>query len=256
MKIAVSGKGGAGKTTVSSLLCRALEAKGREVIAVDADSNPNLACALGVPDFEKIIPLAEMKDLIREKTGAEKGSVGAYFKMNPDVSDIPERFRHSVGKVQLLVMGSVTRGNSGCACPEYVLIRSLISYLLLNRDQDMVIDMEAGLEHLGRGVTEKVDVLFVVVRPNRVSGITASRICKLARDMNIKNILAIGNGIRNERDKQYLQQQVRELEFAGFFPDSDMVRDYDREGKDIFTIQELRYNADKLIAHISETSDG
>ena len=256
MKIAVSGKGGAGKTTVSSLLCRALEAKGREVIAVDADSNPNLACALGVPDFEKIIPLAEMGDLIREKTGAEKGSVGAYFKMNPDVSDIPERFRHSVGKIQLLVMGSVTRGNSGCVCPEYVLIRNLISYLLLNGDQDMVIDMEAGLEHLGRGVTEKVDMLFIVVRPSKVSGITASRICKLAKDINIRKILGIGNGIRSERDKEYLQDQVKELEFSGFFPDSDLVTDYERAGKDIFTIPEFRHNADKLIAHISETADG
>ena len=226
------------------------------MIAVDADSNPNLACALGIPGFEEITPLAEMDDLIREKTGAEKGSYGAYFKMNPDVSDIPERFKHSSGKVQLLVMGSVTRGNAGCVCPEYVLIKNLISYLLLNRDQDMVIDMEAGLEHLGRGVAEKVDVLFIVAQPNRVSTLTASRIYGLAKEIKIKNVLGIGNEIRDEQDKEYLREQVKEFEFSGFFPACDLMREYEREGKNIFTIPELRNSAEKLIGNISETANG
>ena len=256
MKIAVSGKGGVGKTTISSLICRALEAGGRDVIAVDADSNPNLAFALGVPGFEEITPLADMEDLIREKTGAEKGSYGAYFKMNPNVSDIPDRFKHTLGGIQLLVMGSVTKGNSGCVCPEYVLIKSLIAYLLLNRDQDMVIDMEAGLEHLGRGVTEKVDVLLIVAQPNKVSTMTASRIHALAKDINIKNVLGVGNGIRDDDDKEFLRNEVKEFEFCGFFPACDLIRNYEREGKDIFTIPDLRGNAEQLIACISEIADG
>ena len=252
MKIAVSGKGGTGKTTISALLCRGLEAAGRDVIAVDADSNANLAYALGVENPEEITPLAEMEELISEKTGAKKGGYGAYFKMNPDVSDIPERFQRSAGGVKLLVMGSVEQGGTGCACPEYVLMRALIAHLLLNSGEDMVIDMEAGLEHLGRGVTEKVDVLLIVVRPDRVSCVTGARIHKLAKDIRIKNIRGLANGVRDGEDRAFLADQVRDFEIMGFLPYSDEVATCEREGRSTFDIPGFRENVTPLIDQIIE----
>ncbi len=256
MKIAVSGKGGTGKTTISALLCRALEAAGHEVIAVDADSNANLAYALSVPEPEKITPLAEMEDLVREKTGAEKGRYGAYFKMNPEVSDIPERFKHASGKVKLLVMGSVDRGGAGCACPEYVLIKALIGYLLLNKNEDMVVDMEAGLEHLGRGVTEKVDALLVVVQPSRVSCVTARRVHRLARDIRVKNVFGVGNGIRSEEDRKFLEKEVKEFEFLAFLPYSEDLADCEREGGNVFELPGFGDSASALVDRVVEATNG
>jgi len=254
MKIAVSGKGGVGKTTISALLCRALESGGREVLAIDADSNPNLAYALRLPQPEQITPLAEMEELIQEKTGAKKGSYGTYFRMNPDVSDIPERFQHQSGKIRLLVMGSTKQGGGGCACPEFVLVKSLIGHLLLNRNQDLIIDMEAGLEHLGRGVTEKVDLLLVVAQPDRVSCLTASRIYKLAKDIQIQKVYGVANMIGSEQDKEYVRRQVPEFEFLAYLPPCGDLKNYEREGKDIFAIPELQENARKLIERIQEVA--
>lgn len=255
MKIAVSGKGGVGKTTVAGLLCRAIEARGRSVIAIDADSNPNLAYALGLP-ADKITPLAEMKDLIREKVGVEKGSYGAYFQMNPDVSDIPARFRYTAGNVQLLVMGAIPRGNGGCACPEYTLIRSLVSYLLLNEKQDLVIDMEAGLEHFGRGVTEKVDALLVVTLPNKVSCLTASRVHKLASDLGITRIHAIGNQVKDDRDKDFIITELRDFDHFTFLPHFAGMAECERAGRNAFDTPELKQSADKLLALVAEMHNG
>jgi len=254
MKIAVSGKGGVGKTTISALLCRTLESEGREVLAIDADSNPNLAYALRLPQPERITPLAEMEGLIQEKTGAKKGSYGTYFRMNPEVSDIPERFQQRVGKIGLLVMGSTKQGGGGCACPEFVLVKALISHLLLNQNQDLVIDLEAGLEHLGRGVTEKVDLLLVVAQPDRVSCLTASRIWKLARDIQIQKVYGVANRVASEQDREYLRRQVPEFPFLAHFPLCGDLKHYEREEKDIFAIPELRENARKLIERIQEVA--
>ncbi|MHC4916288.1 MAG: ATP-binding protein [Planctomycetota bacterium] len=255
MKIAISGKGGAGKTTLSALVCRALEAAGRDVIAVDADSNSNLAYALAVPDPEKITPLADMEDLIREKTGAEKGQYGVYFKMNPEVSDIPERFQLESGRVRLLVMGSVREGGTGCVCPEYVLVKNLIAHLLLNKSEDMVVDMEAGLEHLGRGVTEKVDALLVVVRPSRVSCVTARRVRKLAGDIGVKRVFAVGNGVRTGADEDYVAREAGDLDFLGFIPYSAQLAEYEREGRGAFELPELRERASALVERITEAGN-
>jgi len=256
MKLAVSGKGGAGKTTIASLLCRGLESRGREVIAIDADSNPNLAGALGFPAPEQITPLSEMKDLIRQKMGIERGAFAPYFRMNPDVADIPNRFRLTSGTVQLLVMGAIARGDSGCACPEFSLIRSIISYLLLNKDQDMVVDMEAGLEHLGRGVAEKVDALLIVVQPDRVSCLTAARIHQLARDLHIRNVYGVGNRIAGDGDLDYLQRQALPFQFISYFPACGLVRQSERDGSNLFAIPALRQEAENLIAHLAEKADG
>jgi CO dehydrogenase maturation factor len=255
MKIAISGKGGTGKTTLAALLCRALEAAGRDVVAVDADSNPNLAWALGVPDAGNVTPLAEMEDLIREKTGAEKGRYGAYFKMNPEVADIPGRFQLELGKVHLLVMGSVEQGGTGCVCPEYVLIRNLIAHLLLNSNQDMVVDMEAGLEHLGRGVTDRVDALLVVVGPNRVSCLTARRVRKLAGDIGVRRVLGVGNGVRSAADEEYITREAGDLDFLGFIPHSEGLAESERQGREAFALPELRERASALVERITEAAN-
>ena len=240
MKIAVSGKGGTGKTTISALLCLALEAEGRNVIAVDADSNPTLAHALGRADAEAIMPLTQMDGLIREKTGAEKGRYGAYFRMNPDVSDIPERFQAVEGKVRLLTMGPVDQGGGGCACPGFVLVKALVSHLFLNAEEDMVVDMEAGVEHLGRGVAEKVDALLVVVRPDRASCLTAGRIRKLAGQIGIRNLYAIGNAIRGSEEREFLEKRVPGFEFLAFLPFCEEAAGYERQGKACFGLAEMR----------------
>lgn len=247
MKIAISGKGGVGKTTVSALLCHALARRGRDVIAMDADSNPNLAFVLGVPGYEDITPLSDMDDLIEEKTGARKGNYGVYFKMNPEVADIPDRFKYTVDGIQVLVMGSVVHAASGCACPEYVLIKSLISYMLLNRSQDMIIDMEAGLEHLGRGVTEKVDALLIVLNPNKVSCLTAERIFGLAKELRIKNVFGVGNQLRDDSDREFILEQVRRFDMLTFFPSTPIIKHCERAGKDIFAIPDLSKVADELV---------
>jgi len=158
--------------------------------------------------------------------------------------------------VQLLVMGAIARGDSGCACPEFALIRSLISYLLLNKDQDMVVDMEAGLEHLGRGVAEKVDALLIVVQPDRVSCLTAIRIHQLARDLHIQNICGIGNRITGDSDLQYLQRQALPFQFISYFPACDLIRQSERDGSNLFAIPALRQEAENLIAHLAEKADG
>jgi len=256
MKIAIAGKGGAGKTTISALVCRALDAAGREVIALDGDSNANLACALGIPGADEITPLSEMADLIREKTGAEKGRYGAYFKMNPDVADIPGRFKHTSGRIQLLVMGSVTQAGGGCVCPAYVLIKHLVAYLLPNSEQDFVVDMEAGLEHLGRGVTEKVDALLVVVRPTRVSRLTALRIHGLAKDLKIPRIAAVGNGIRNSDDERFLRDGLPGIELLACFPFSEELAAREHEGTDGFAIKELKDSAEALLGELMEVRHG
>jgi len=254
MKIAVSGKGGAGKTTVAALLARALEAAGRDVLAVDADPNATLAYALGLHEPEGITPLAEMEDLIREKTGAEKGRYGAYFRMNPEVSDIPERFKLVSGRVSLLVMGVPARGGAGCACPEYVLIKNLIGHLLLNGTEEMLIDMEAGLEHLARGVTEKVDALLVVLRPDRASCLTASRISDLAGDLRIRRVLGIGNAVRSQRDKTYIAKTAADIDILGFIPWCDEVQEYERKGKAAFEIPRMREGIEDIIGKIVEVA--
>jgi len=202
---------------VAALLCMAYERAGKDVIALDGDSNPNLAHYLGVDSPEKIVPLAEMEELVRERTGARKGAYGMYFKMNPRVDDFPERFCTRVGRIRLLTMGAVSRGGGGCACPEYVLLKNLVAHLLLNRNETLVMDMEAGLEHLGRGVTESVDVLLVVLNPDRVSILTGDRIKRLAGDIGVKRIVGVANRVESKGEEEYIRAHTS-LEVVGSLP--------------------------------------
>ncbi|MFH1707340.1 MAG: AAA family ATPase [Planctomycetota bacterium] len=254
LKIAISGKGGTGKTTTSALLALVMAEQGRPVIAIDGDTNANLAYALGVPEPEKIVPLIEMNALIEERTGAQKGKYGAYFQMNPRVDDIPDRFSVTVNGVKLLVMGSVTAAGGGCACPEYVLLKNLVGHMLLNRSETLILDMEAGLEHFGRAVTTGVDVLLVIVNPDTVSLVTAGRVRTLAAGLGIKHVYAVGNRVRNDADRDFIAGRAG-MEVLGYLPHFPAIEALQREGRPPVTA-ESRTAIATIIKHLEEKHHG
>jgi len=218
MKIAISGKGGVGKTLLASLLAQILAKSGYSVLAIDADPDANLAATLGFPHPEKIVPISEMKDLIAERTETQPGKAGAYFKLNPKVDDLPEKYWQQLDGIKLMVMGRIKRGGSGCYCPENALLKALISHLLLARNELIIIDMEAGIEHLGRATASAVDKLIIVVEPGRRSLETAQTIKGLAQDLGLQNIAVVGNKVRSPADKQFLISSLPGFEFLGFIP--------------------------------------
>jgi len=227
MKIAISGKGGVGKTLLASLLCKTFAESGYSVLAIDADPDSNLAATLGFPHPEKIIPLSEMKTLIEERTGARPGQVGSFFKLNPKVDDLPERYSVTYNGIRLMVMGKIKKGGSGCYCPEDALLGALVTHLLLSRDEIVIIDTEAGIEHLGRATAKAVDKLIVVVEPGRRSIETAYRINKLARDIGLQNIAIVGNKIRSQPEKEFLVSSLPGFELLGFIPYDQALVDAD-----------------------------
>jgi CO dehydrogenase maturation factor len=232
-KIAVSGKGGVGKTTLSAMLARQYAAEGVPVLAIDADPDANLAAALGVPPDvgDHLTPIAEMSDLIEERTGAKPGTQGAYFRLNPKVSDLPDRYALHHEGVRLMVMGTVDRGGGGCACPENVLLKALMTHLLIQRDDAVILDMEAGVEHLGRGTAASVDAMIVVVEPGQRSVQTAHHVQQLARDIGITRCYVVGSKVRSERDREFIRERVSPLPVLGFMSYSPLVADADLEGR-------------------------
>ncbi len=227
MKIAISGKGGVGKTLLASLLAQIFASSGYSVLAIDADPDANLAAALGFPHPEQIVPISEMKDLIAERTGTTPGQMGAYFRMNPRVDDMPEKYWQSLDGIRLMVMGRPKKGGSGCYCPENALLKALMSHLLLARNEVIIMDMEAGIEHLGRATASAVDRLIVVVEPGRRSLDTAHTIQGLARDIGLSNIAMVGNKVRGQSDIDFLTASLPGMEFLGFIPYDQMVVDAD-----------------------------
>jgi CO dehydrogenase maturation factor len=251
MKIAISGKGGVGKTTLSACLAKYYANKKFKVIAVDADPDANLASALGL-SYEKavkIVPLVEMKALIEERTGAKSGEYGAYFKLNPKVDDIPQSFGVDVNGVRLLVAGTIKAGGSGCYCPENVLLKRLFKYLVLERDEVVVLDMEAGIEHLGRGTCENMDMLIVVIEPGLRSVQTAYAVKKMAADLGIRSNYIVINKIRNNEEKELLLESLKEFEVLGDLPYSEKVRESDLKNYSPCTSDEKFANAIEKIAN-------
>ena len=227
MKIAISGKGGVGKTLLAALLSRIFAESGYSILAIDADPDANLAATLGFPYPEKLVPISEMKDVIAERTETQSGKTGIYFKLNPKVDDLPEKYWQELNGIKLMVMGRVKRGGSGCYCPENILLKSLINHLLLSRNEAIIIDMEAGIEHLGRATAGAVDKLIVVVEPGRRSIETACTIRKLAEDIGLRNIAIVGNKIRGQSDREFLVSSLPDFEFLGFIPYDQAIVDAD-----------------------------
>ena len=230
MKLAVSGKGGVGKTTFASLLIRTFNETGKRVLAIDADPDANLAAGLGIENAADIVPISEMKELVFERTGAQPGSIGGFFKLNPKVDDLPEKLSAKLDHIKLMRLGGVKKGGSGCICPESTLLKALITHIVLVRDEVVVMDMEAGIEHLGRATASAVDRLLVVVEPGRRSIDTAGHIRQLASEIGLKQIGVIGNKIRTQKDRDFLQKHLSDFEILGFIPYDDAFIEADLNG--------------------------
>jgi CO dehydrogenase maturation factor len=236
MKLAVSGKGGVGKTTFSSLLIRNFNERGKRVLAIDADPDANLAAGIGIENAEKIVPISEMKELVFERTGAQPGTIGGFFKLNPKVDDLPEALSVNFENIKLMRLGGVQKGGSGCICPESTLLRALVMHIVLARDEVVVMDMEAGIEHLGRATAKAVDKLIVVVEPGRRSIDTAGHIRKLAAEIGLNAIAVVGNKIRGPKDREFLENHLNDFEFLGFLPYDDTLIEADLNGVSPFDV--------------------
>jgi len=258
MKIAVSGKGGVGKTLLTSLLARIFADSGCSVLAIDADPDSNLAATLGC-DSEKITPISQMQGLIQERTGVRPGEISPFFKLNPKVDDLPEEYGLKLNGITLMVMGRIKKGGSGCYCPENAVLRALITHLLLARGEVVILDMEAGIEHLGRATAGAVDRLIVVVEPGRRSIETAHKINKLAQDIGLQNIAVVGNKIRSESEKEFLISGLPSFDFLGFIPYDQAVVDADLANRPILDaspaiISEVRNIYHSLLSAVKRDS--
>jgi len=240
VKIAISGKGGVGKTTLAGIMVRILAERGYKILAIDADPDSNLASAIGI-DEEKLKstkPLAQMTEFIEERTNTKKGTYGSFFKLNPLVDDIPERFAVEKDGIKLVVLGNIQQGGGGCFCPENVLLKSLLSYILIERGESVIVDMEAGLEHLGRGTAEYVDVLIVVVEPGQRSFQTAYQVRKLSQDLGIQRLYIVGNKVMDVSDDEFIRKNLEGFTVLGSMSYNEKIIDADKRGVSPFDIDE------------------
>ena len=230
MKVAVTGKGGVGKTTLSSTLARLYADEGRTVLAADVDPDANLGLALGLTQEEvnAIVPVSKMKELVMERTAANASNT--FYKLNPQVSDLPDKLAKDINGVKLLVMGTVDTGGTGCVCPEHVMLKALISSLVFRKDDVVVMDMEAGLEHLGRGTASMMDRFIVVIEPGARSIQTYEKVKKLAADLGITKVDVVANKIRDPEDEAFIRQNIPPESLLGFMHYNPEVIDADRRG--------------------------
>lgn len=241
MKIAISGKGGVGKTTLAGVLARYIADLKYKVLAIDADTDANLASAIGIPKdlLKNVKPISEMKDLISERTGANPGSFGGLFILNPKVDDLPDRFSIEYKGVKMMLLGVVETAGSGCFCPENTLLKALLRHLFVARNEVVIVDMEAGLEHLTRGTTAYVNKFIVVVEPGQRSFQTARQIRDLAKDLNIKDVWIVGNKIKTEDDKELIKKELSDFNILGFISYDDKIIESDKMGLSPYDLSDL-----------------
>ena len=236
MKIAVTGKGGVGKTTVAATLARLYAQDGRKVLAADADPDANLGLALGFApeELEDIIPISKMKKLAKERTGADQSNV--FYKINPKVNDIPDKFGRDCNGVKLLVLGTIETAWGGCICPEGVMLQRIIGNLVLKRDDVVILDMEAGLEHLGRGTTSGMDQFIVVIEPGERSVQTYQNIRRLAFQLGVRRVRVVGNKVLDAQDEAFIRSRIPPEDLLGIIHYNRQVIDADRQGRSPFDV--------------------
>lgn len=257
-KIAITGKGGVGKTTLAALLAHIYAREGRSVIAIDADPAGGLAGALGFPRevAENLTPISEMEDLIYERTGAKPGSYGGFFSLTPRVDDIPERFSVVHNGVRLLKLGTLEKGGSGCLCPENALLRALVTHLLLYRNEVLIMDMEAGVEHLGRATAQAVDAMLIVVEPGQRSLEVAARIRELAGDIGLKRLFAVGNKVRTDADRAFIAERSP-VPVVGYLSASPAIIEADLRGVAVYeAAPEAVREAQEIVRRLEQETSG
>jgi len=238
LKLAISGKGGVGKSTLAAVFAHLAVQEGWRVLAVDADPAASLAATLGMPEDEqhKIVPLAERRALVEERTGAKVRQYGQIFKLNPDVAGIAEKESAFFRGIHLLVLGAIERGGSGCACPESVLLRELVADVVLNKDDCVILDMEAGLEHLGRATARGVDLLLVVAEPSNRAVEVAGSIRRLAGEASIRRVAVAGNKVTGPADEEFLRKAFGGAGYIGSLPFDAVIPRADRENRAVFDV--------------------
>ena len=256
VKIAIGGKGGVGKTTVCAVLSELFAREGFDVLAIDADPDANLASAFGIPREESPRPLIQMKQLIQERTGVGPDSVGAYFRLNPKVSDLPDKYCRDVHGLKLLVLGAPAQAGGGCACPEGAFLKALLAHTILQRQEVIVVDLAAGVEFMGRASVQGIDAMVIVVEPGGRSIETALRIGKMAREMGIKRIVAIGNKISDAWQTEAIKAGLADLTVLGNISYTPALQQADLNGEPVFgasveLVNELKQTKEALMNLIS-----
>ncbi len=260
MKIAISGKGGVGKSTLAAALAVLMAKQGRRVLAVDADPDANLAAALGMPKTERdaIVPISQQIALIEERTVAKVKQYGQMFRLNPEVADVANDYATVHNGVALLVLGAVKRGGSGCACPENVFLKALVTDLVVHKNEAVVMDMEAGVEHLGRATAKSVDAMLVVVEPGQRSIDCAKRVIRMAGDIGIKNLYFIANKVTCQDDENFIKNALDGYKLIGTIQYSEKIRVADMKGAGVVdcgdrkVLESLEQLLDKLMKEKSK----
>jgi CO dehydrogenase maturation factor len=250
MKIAISGKGGVGKTTVMALLANQFKKEGKEVLIIDADPSPHMAQTIGIKDIDKIKPIADMTELLVERSGKVQGS--PFYQINPQVDDLLQKFMIEQDGIKLMILGAIQTAEGGCACPENTVLKRMLTKLLLSPTQVVLLDMEAGVEHLGRGTIAGVDHLLIVVIPSKSSVRTALKIKKLAHDSGIPKISFVANLIQDDDDVDFLQEALGEAPVASF-PDSNVIRKAELSGKPLTElVEEISGAPEELVRFLQQ----